>query len=224
MHDLRVIHALNSTIMSKIHYIVKPPKDVYLAYSGGVDSVVMLHSLLRRKHNVTLLFVDHANEFSKHELSLLLSTAAHHNLPYVVFQIPPFDKSTSLEAFWSEHRNRIYQSMDKPVVVCHHLDDSLEWYLMSTFQGTTKIMDPVNRNVLRPMLTTTKKTILEYANKYNLTYLTDPTNLDPDFNLRNKVRLQLVENVKACFPGIYTTVRRLVVQKHNRTKELPVQI
>lgn len=202
--------------MSKIHFLMKPPKDTYLAFSGGIDSVVMLHCLLRRKHNVTLLTIDHANEFAKQEVEFCKQTASRLNLQYKILTIPQFDKSTSLEAFWSKHRNAIFQSMDKPVIACHHLDDASEWYTMSTFQGTTKLLDPVNRNVLRPMIINTKKTIVEYANKYNLTYLTDPTNLDPDYCLRNKVRLRLMANIQSCFPGIHTTVRRLIVQKYRK--------
>ena len=193
---------------------MKPPKDVYLAFSGGVDSMVLLHNLLRRGYSVTLLFVDHLNSFAQEELLFCERIASTYNLKYEVFKIPPFDKSTSLEAFWSTERNKIYQTRDKAVLVGHHLDDAVETYLMAACQGTNRLLDPVNRNVYRPMITNTKKAIIEYANKYQLTYLTDPTNLDPNFNLRNKVRLQLVGNVKACFPGIYTTVKRLTVQKY----------
>lgn len=202
--------------MSKIHFLMKPPKDVYLAFSGGVDSVVLLHNLRRRGYKVTLLFVHHLNVFAEQELEFCITVASNFDIDYKAFTISPFDKSTSLEAFWSNERNKIFQSMDKPVLVGHHLDDAVESHLMAACQGTNRSLDPVNRNVYRPMIINTKKTIIEYANKYQLTYLTDPTNLDPSFNLRNKVRLQLVGNVKACFPGIYTTVKRLIVQKYKK--------
>lgn len=193
---------------------MKPPKDIYLAFSGGVDSVVLLHNLMRRGYNVTLLTIDHGNEFAKQEVEFCERMASNYDLQYKTFTIPAFDKSTSLEAFWSMHRNQIFQSMDKPVLVGHHLDDAVESYLMAACQGTNRLLDPTNRNVYRPMIINTKKTIIEYANRHSLMYLTDPTNLDPEFNLRNKVRLQLVGNVKACFPGIHTTVRRLTIQKY----------
>jgi tRNA(Ile)-lysidine synthase len=200
--------------MSKIHFLSKPNKDVYLAFSGGVDSVVLLHALNRRKYNVTLLTIDHGNEFAKQEVEFCKKTAKELGLEYKIFTIPDFDKSTSLEAFWSNHRNDIFQKMDKMVVSGHHLNDACEWYLMSTFQGTPKLLEHINRNVHRPMITNTKKVIIEYANKYNLTYLTDPTNADTTYNLRNKVRAELMGSVKNCFPGIETTVKRLIVRKH----------
>jgi tRNA(Ile)-lysidine synthase len=205
--------------MSKLHFLSRPNKDVYLAFSGGIDSVALLHTLLRRKYIVELLTIDHGNEFAKQEVEFCKKTAQSLGLEYMIFAIPEFDKSTSLEAFWSVHRNDIFQSMDKQVCTGHPLDDAVESYLMSTFQGTPKLLEHINRNLHRPLITNTKQAIIEYANQYNLTYLTDPTNADPTFNLRNKVRAQLVGSVKNCFPGIHTTVKRLIVQKHNNKQK-----
>lgn len=204
--------------MAIIHFLSRPNKDVYLAYSGGVDSVVLLHTLLRRKYNVTLLTVDHNTEFSKVEVEFSKKTAENLGLELKLFNIPEYDRSTSLEAFWSNERNHIFQSMDKQVCTGHHLDDALEWWVMSTFQGTPKLLEHVNRNVMRPMVTTSKKAIYEYANSYDLKYLTDPSNLDANSGLRNKVRLELIGNVKSVFPGITTTVRRLLTDKHIKGK------
>lgn len=204
--------------MPIIHFLSRPNPDVYLAFSGGVDSVVLLHTLIRRKYKVTLLTIDHNTEFSKVEVEFSKKTAADLGMSVEVFNIPTFDRSTSLEAFWSKHRNEVFQSMNKQVCTAHHLDDATEWYLMSTFQGTPKLLEHVNRNIIRPMLTTPKKSIYEYANAYNLKYLTDPTNLDPNNGLRNRVRLELMGSVKSVFPGISTTVRRLLVEKNNKNK------
>ena len=99
--------------MAIIHFLSRPNSHVYLAYSGGVDSVVLLHTLLRRKYNVTLLTVDHNTEFSKVEVEFSRKTAQRLGIPVQIFNIPEFDRSTSLEAFWSVHRNAVFQSMDK---------------------------------------------------------------------------------------------------------------
>jgi len=199
--------------MSKIHFLFKAPKECYLAFSGGIDSMVLLHLLLSKKVKVTLLTVDHLTEFSKQEVEFCKATAIKYGLEYLTFVIKTFDKSNSLEAFWSNERNNIFQSMDKPVLTGHHLDDACEWYVMTSMQGCSKLLNYNNKNVYRPMLITDKKAIIEYANYYNLTYLTDPTNSDNDFNLRNKVRNELLGSIKNCFPGISKTVRRLIIKK-----------
>lgn len=173
--------------------------------------MVLLHSLLVKRVNVTLLTVDHNTEFSKTELAFCQEVAQKHELDYKLFSMPVFDRSTSLEAFWSRKRNAIFQSMDKPVLTGHHLSDATEWYLMTSCQGKSRVMAYQNNNVIRPLLTTPKKRIVEYANHHRLKYLTDPTNADNGFNLRNKVRNNLMPNVLTVFPGLENTVRKLIL-------------
>lgn len=195
----------------KITFIKPLPKNCYLAFSGGIDSVVLLDILIRKRINVTLLTVDHNTEFSKTEIKSCKEVATQFGLEYKTFKLPEFDKTTSLEAFWSRKRNAVFQSMDKMVLTGHHLSDATEWYLMTSCQGKSRIMAHQNNNVLRPLLTTPKKKIIEYANYYGLKYLTDPTNADSSFNLRNKVRNNLMADVKLVFPGLETTVRKLIL-------------
>ena len=202
--------------MSKIHFLSKPNKEVYLAFSGGVDSVVLLHTLIRRKYNVTLLTIDHGNEFAKQEVEFCKKVAQQYGIEYKLFNIPEFDKTTSLEAFWSGHRNDIFQSMDKMVVTAHHLDDNIETLLMTMSTGTPKLINLRNKNIFRPMIQMPKNKIIEYAIKYRLDFIEDPSNLDINYNLRNKVRSRLVPVLKECFPGIGTVVKKLIVAKEKR--------
>lgn len=198
---------------TKIHLLFKPPKKCYLAFSGGVDSVVLLNVLLKRKVDVTLLTVDHGNDFAKLEVEFCKQVAHDYKLSYEIHDIPERDPKDSLEAHWSVERNKIFKSKELPVLTAHHLSDSCSWYVMSCLQGQAKVLCPNNDNIQRPMLGTTKESIINYANEHNLTYLTDPTNLDPKFGLRNKVNIELLPHIKNCFPGIETTVRKLTLKK-----------
>lgn len=200
----------------KLTYFSKPPKDVYLAFSGGIDSCVLLHNLLKRRIKVTLIHVDHNTEWCHKERDFSTKLADQFGIKIKYFRIPEFDNSTSKECFWSNHRNTIFQSMDKPVLTGHNLDDAIEWYLMSTFQGTVKLLNYRNRNVIRPMLGIRKDKIYEYAKYFHLDYLIDPTNSEVDFNLRNSVRINLLPEVETIFPGIGKTVLRLIKAKEKR--------
>lgn len=200
----------------KLTYFSKPPQDVYLAFSGGIDSVALLHNLIKRKFKVTLLHVHHNTKWCDEERNFAIDTAKECGIDLVTFTIPKYDKSTSLESFWSKHRNDIFLSMDKPVLTGHNLDDAIEWYMMSTFQGTVKLLNYQNRNILRPMLGIRKADIVKYVDFFKLKYLEDPTNEDLNFNLRNKVRHALLPNVEMIFPGIAKTVLRLIREKETR--------
>lgn len=202
----------------KICFIKSAPKKCYLAFSGGVDSVVLLDLLLSKKVDVTLLWVNHRTDWCSTERNFVLKTSLKYKIPFVDFIINPFDKSTSLESFWSRQRKDIYQSMDKPVLTGLTLSDNVEWYIMSSMQGQSKIINYQNNNVYRPLIITPKEKILQYANENDLDYLSDPSNSDPDFNLRNKVRIKLIPKLKECFPGIDTTVRKLVLKQFNSEK------
>lgn len=199
----------------KINVFKTLPKECYLAFSGGIDSVVLLDVLLRKKISVTLLVVDHNTEFSKVEVGFCKKIAKQFGLEYKEFNIPLFDKSTSLETFWSRKRNDIFQSMDKPVMTGHHLSDATEWYMMTSCQGSSKLLNYNNQNVFRPFITTSKNEIIKYANHFGLKYLTDPTNNDTDFNLRNKVRHNLLPIISTAFPGLEKTIRKLIMEKEN---------
>lgn len=200
----------------KLTYFSKPPKYVYVAFSGGIDSSVLLHNLVKRGICTTILHVHHNTDWCDVELAFAKKEAKRIGLDLVEKRIPRFDKSVSLESFWSKHRNAVFQDMDKPVLTGHILDDAIEWYLMSTCQGTVKLLDYRNKNVLRPMLAIRKQTIYEYAKFHHIDYLIDPTNSDVDFNLRNNVRLNLLPQVETIFPGISTTVLRLIRAKEAR--------
>lgn len=200
----------------KLTYFSKSPQDVYLAFSGGIDSVVLLHNLIKRRIKVTLIHVHHNTAWCDKERDFTFEMAAHYKVDVKVFSIPKYDRSTSLESFWSKHRNNIFLSMDKPVLTGHNLDDAIEWYVMSTFQGTVKLLNYQNRNILRPMLGIRKADIVKYAEFFKLKYLQDPTNENLEFNLRNKVRHALLPNVEMIFPGIAKTVLRLIREKETR--------
>lgn len=198
---------------NKITFFRPSPRDVYLAFSGGVDSAVLLKLLSVKKIKVTLLWIDHYTEWCVQEEEFAREAAKEYGIPLVVRSIGKEQVNTSLEAFWSVERDKIYQSMDKPVLTGHHLNDAVEWYLMSTFQGTPKLINYQNRNVIRPLLLTKKQSIIDFAMNHSLSFISDPSNQDPGFNLRNKVRIKLMPNVIESFPGIYTTVARLIRMK-----------
>lgn len=204
----------------KLTYFSKPPKDVYVAFSGGVDSSVLLHNLVKRGICTTILHVHHNTVWCDVELEFAKKEAKRIGLNLVEKRVPRFDKSVSLETFWSKHRNDIFQSMDKPVLTGHILDDAIEWYMMSTLTGTAKLLNYQNRNVLRPLLGIRKSQIYKYAEYFGIEYLNDPTNEDQEFNLRNKVRHSLIPQTEAIFPGIATTVLRLIKDKESKLQTI----
>ena len=201
----------------RLSFFESTPKDVYIAFSGGMDSSVLLHSLIaKRNKNITLIWVNHNTPFRKVEEEFVKKVAERYKLPVITFRIPEYPGYGSLEHYWSVERNSIFQRMDKTVLTGHHLNDAVETYVMSTFTGTSKLLNYRNGNILRPMICVPKTDIVYRAKRFNLEYLEDPTNNDLEFNLRNKVRHQLYPELMKVFPGIETTVRRMIRTKEQR--------
>lgn len=190
------------------------PNKVIVAFSGGIDSSVMLHLALKNREVVLGTF-DHKNETSDQEIAFAEEVSSNFNIPLIIGSTQEhYSKGDSKEKFWSKCRNDWFNSLQHSVVTGHNLDDALEWYLMTSLTGNGGYyMDYSNKNVLRPLLCITKKEIIDYATKYNVKYISDPTNDDLSFNLRNKVRHELVPIVSKINPGIYSTIRRNIIRK-----------
>lgn len=197
----------------KINFVKKIEVPVYLAFSGGIDSCVLLDLLLKRKVDVELIVVDHQNEFSDIEVEFTKKVAEQKNLCYTVYKIEKFDGKGSQEAYWSRQRKDIFESLDRPVLTGHHLNDAVEWWVMSCMTGTPKLMDYESGNVFRPLILTPKKSVLEYRDKYEIEHLVDPSNEDCSSILRNKVRHNLMPEMKKVFPGMEAVVSRLLRKK-----------
>lgn len=188
-----------------VSFIRTLPHTVYVAFSGGVDSVVVAHKLISQRRDVTLAFYHHGNEFADQEESFVDSFAKDFNVPVIKGRCQERCVG-SKEKFWRDSRYEFFRKIQGCVATGHNLDDAVEWYMMTAIRGEPHYMEYRHANVVRPLLLTRKSSILEYANKENLKWLEDPSNSDTSFTARNKVRHEILP---ACFeinPGLHTTI------------------
>lgn len=193
------------------------PKDIFIGFSGGVDSVAALDFLATR-HNVTLLHVDHGDDVEEQEREVVVYHAERLNIKYQIHG--GFDKrkakTSSMEGAWRNFRYKIFNSMENPVVTCHHLDDCVESYLFSCFQGVPSTIRPVVDNVYRPFLLSNKHDFIERAERKCLYWAEDESNKDPMYCRRNYIRNTLMPHVLHVNPGIKTVVRKMVLAAYKQ--------
>lgn len=121
-----------------------------------------------------------------------------------------------MEEWWSNHRNDWFHSFEDPVATGHHLDDALEWYVMTCARGEGHWMSYSNQNVIRPLLTNPKSELYEYAEFHGLEYITDPNNFNAEWSLRTAVRNKLVPKIIETFgKGYYTMVKKKLIEKNS---------
>lgn len=188
------------------------PRQIAIAVSGGVDSMVALH-FFSRNHDVTVYHVDHGTEHGAEAKAFVQKELENYDIVDARFSNKPGTlPSSNKESFWRKHRyDTFWDWCGKdflPIVLGHHLDDAVETYLMSCLTGTPKHIELRGpSNTVRPFLFTSKEDIISYAVKNNIRYLEDPSNKDKSYK-RNLIREEVMPVVLKSNIGFSNMVRR----------------
>ncbi len=98
----------------------KIPRDVGVAVSGGVDSMVIM-DFLRKNHNITVYHFNHGSKHSDLFELFVRKYCNHVNIPVKVGDIKtPKRKGQSLEEYWREERYNWLREQDQTIVLAHH--------------------------------------------------------------------------------------------------------
>ena len=198
-----------------INLFRKLPKDIAVAFSGGVDSSVLLDIALRQNKNVTILTYDHSTEQSEKEVYHAIEIKKQYGLPIHIGASGEQPKpGESKEAFWSKQRREWFNSLNISIITGHNLNDAAEWYLMTAVIGKGgQYINYANKNVARPLLVTPRVDIEHYAKKNKLNCIIDESNTDATFAKRNLVRAELLPKVLEVNPGFLSTIKRNIVKR-----------
>jgi tRNA(Ile)-lysidine synthetase-like protein len=195
-----------------IRQLSNVPRECYVACSGGSDSMAVLDFLRRSDKVKGVLYFDHKTAQSTKFLGVVREYCTRHNLDLVTGALSGEHTSGSLEAFWSEERNNFFNSVDRPVVTGHTLDDAVEWWIFTALRGNPRLMPTRNKNVLRPFLTTTRDTLREWNERQDVSYVYDVTNDDRRFT-RNFIRHEMLAHCLRVNPGLYKTLAKKISKR-----------
>ena len=188
---------------------VKPDienKKLILALSGGIDSMVLADLLLKAKADFV---VAHCNfqlrgEESDGDERFVRDYAGRNGLKVFVkqFDTTGYAKAhgLSIEMAARELRYAWFEELRQQlnydyIAVAHHADDQLETFFINLVRGAgirgLKGMQPVNGNLIRPLLDVSREEIHQYALENGIQWREDHTNAETQF-LRNKIRHELL--------------------------------
>tara|TARA_B100000282_G_scaffold296860_1_gene280561 strand:+ start:2511 stop:3116 length:606 start_codon:yes stop_codon:yes gene_type:complete len=196
-----------------IRIIKKIPHSVTIACSGGLDSMVLTHFLLQGKRKVKLAYFNHDTFHSNQAESFVKKYASNNNLELSIGRVKGQKGRRSIEEFWRDERYLFFNSLnEKFLITCHHLDDVVETWIMSSMHGQSKLI-PYHRspNIYRPFLMTSKKSLKQYAESKNIEWVEDPSNARTEY-MRNYVRHSMMPHVLKLNPGIRTMVRKKMIE------------
>lgn len=187
-----------------------------IAVSGGVDSIVLFHLCLKLKLN---FFVAHCNfKLREKESDLderfVRDLAVKHNIKFYTKSFNTKKLSSngnkSIQMIARELRYSWFDDLSKElnvkhILTAHHLDDSLETFLINLSRGSgidgLLGIPKVNDTVYRPLLIFKKDEILSYAKKNKITWREDSSNRKKDY-LRNQIRLEVLPKLKEINPNL----------------------
>jgi tRNA(Ile)-lysidine synthase len=125
-------------------------------------------------------------------------------------------RKQSLELCAREERYRILQETagrQAKIATAHTLSDSLETVLLNFVRGTALKglcgIPPVRGNVIRPLIDCTRTEIEEYCRENGLSYVTDSTNLQPEYT-RNQLRLEVIPRLAQLNGSLEATFARFL--------------
>jgi tRNA(Ile)-lysidine synthase len=196
---------------------------VVVAFSGGLDSTLLLHALHRHEPALPLsaIHFDHRLHRDSSDWAAHCAAVADSLDILLITESLELGSLTgeSLEAVAREARYARLEALIGPgdvVVTAHHADDQLETVLMrllrgSGVRGLTAIhaIGTLGQGLLaRPLLTFTRAEILAEATRLGLDWLEDPSNGDTRFD-RNFLRARILPALRERWPQAGQTAQRL---------------
>ncbi len=193
-----------------------PEGDLCVAFSGGLDSSVLLHRLaaspLARSRNLRALHVDHdLHADSARWAEHCAAFAQALEVPIDIAGITVHrDAGTGLEDAARRARYAAFAERlrDREILaLAHHRDDQVETVLLKLLRGAgpeglggMRAMRPFAQGVLwRPLLDTPRSTLSEYAAATGLSWLDDPSNAELHLR-RNFLRHEIVTRLTSRWP------------------------
>lgn len=200
---------------------IKNRQSLLVAYSGGVDSTVLLHALTQLKQQqrpdlqLSAIYIHHGLSQNAD------SWARHCQQQCQIWQVPLIIEKVRLDPMAGnieqQARNARYQAIyrhlksDQMLCTAQHLDDQCETFLLALKRGSgpagLSAMPVESNRHLRPLLTISRQQIEAYANRHQLTWIEDESNQDDHYD-RNFLRLKVLPLINQRWPQFSQMVAR----------------
>ncbi len=199
---------------------VNPSSRLLVAFSGGLDSFVLLHALclLRRSipFELSAMHVHHGlspnadawAEFSR-------QTCKGLSVPFLLEKVSVnVSAGIGLEAEARKVRYGALRSVESDwLCLAHHQDDQAETLLIQLARGAgVKGLSGMSgidgvRKIFRPILNLNRSQLLSYANQHGLCWIQDESNFNKAFD-RNWWRLEILPLLRMRYPAIVASLAR----------------
>jgi tRNA(Ile)-lysidine synthase len=189
-----------------------PPNILAVAFSGGLDSTVLLHATVKAHgaKNVYAFHVHHgiqkeADQWQRHCQAIAKKLGCHFDTQNV-----KLNKNSNIESQARELRYQALYDMCQQrhisdLLLAHHQDDQAETVLIQLMRGAgvaglsaMPLVKAAKQNTIhiwRPFLNLRRQDLEAYAKEHRLTWIEDPSNQDESYR-RNAIRKTILPTLE----------------------------
>ncbi len=218
-----------------------------LAISGGVDSMVLAHLFLELGYSFEVVHCNfQLREDAILDEQLVVDWCAKHAIKCHVKHFDTVQymeeqgvavQEAARDLRYAYFRELLAQHALDLIVTAHHAHDNIETVLFNLLRGTSikglTGMQVLQSDIFRPLLSFSKKEILSFAKKNNVSWREDVSNNKSDYS-RNFLRNEMLPLIEKEFPNVHNkllgTIKRLkdveliyTTEVENRRKKLLIK-
>lgn len=200
-------------------------KRIVVGFSGGADSMMLLHFLHQMQLPVLAAHVHHGlrGEEADRDEKAVEVFCEKLEIPLEVLHTDVQKRANQLGIGVEECGREVRYSFFKEladsqggqIATAHTLSDVCETVLLHITRGTGLKglcgIPPIRNNIIRPLIGITRDEVERYCEYYQLPYVTDSTNFEKHYT-RNRLRLDVVPILKKINPSFEDAMLHLTQQ------------
>lgn len=208
-------------LLSFIH----PHQKLLVAFSGGLDSTVLLHQLVTLRDtcaphlHIRAMHIHHGiSPFANDWVTHCQQVCARFNIPFEVAYVQLANDGKGVEAQARAARYEALSQSLRPkevLLTAQHLDDQCETFLLALKRGSgpaglaamPERLDFSGTVLLRPLLGKSRADLEKWALEHQLTWIEDESNQDDAYD-RNFLRLRVLPELQQRWPHFAHSVAR----------------
>lgn len=209
--------------------------EIYVACSGGLDSICLLHVLHETGLNPRAIHVNYnlRGEESNADETFVKAFCNDRKIPCetrVVKLADQIEEGGNLQALAREFRYNWFKEIIADggyVFLAHHADDQVETFFLNLARNSGVMglacMKSEHQGICRPLLEYSKEDLIDYAHINQLEWREDTSNSSNKYR-RNLLRNKLLPSLQNDIPELKKSVLEMILQFQAYQLELEVKI
>jgi tRNA(Ile)-lysidine synthase len=205
------IDPISAAVDASLSRHCRAGQTVVVGYSGGIDSMVLLHAVKRVAGKsglgISALHIHHGLSPNADAWAVRCGEVCRAiDVPFTVTEVMiPERSGEGIEAAARRVRHKALAEHPADwILLAHHADDQAETILHNLLRGAgvrgAAAMPELRGRVLRPLLAVGRETIEEYGQVHQLRWIEDESNSDTRYT-RNFLRREILPAIATRFPG-----------------------